>query len=99
MLGIEMIFKIKKKHEVGFKLWLEKLGYSKKELADGSATFSGKGTRKALSYVFLKNDLTGNAACQMLFDEYEMHLRCPNVSSETSENLAKIVANQIMKVA
>ena len=34
-----MIFKIKKKHEAGFKLWLEKLGYSKKELADGSATF------------------------------------------------------------
>lgn len=94
-----MIFKIKKKYEAGFKLWLEKLGYVKKELADGSSTFSGKGTRKALSYVFLKNDLTGNAACQMLFGEYEMHLRCPNVSSETSENLAKIVANQIMKVA
>lgn len=72
-----MIFKIKKKHEAGFKLWLEKLGYAKKELADGSSTFSGKGTRKALSYVFLKKDLTGNAACQVLFDEYEMHLRCP----------------------
>jgi len=41
-----MIFRIKKKHEVGFKLWLEKLGYTKNELADGSSTFSGKGTRK-----------------------------------------------------
>ena len=53
-----MIFRIKKKHEVGFKLWLEKLGYTKNELADGSSTFSGKGTRKTLSYVLLKKDLT-----------------------------------------
>ena len=73
-----MIFRIKKKHEVGFKLWLEKLGYTKKELADGSTTFSGKGTRKALSYVFLKSDLTGNAACQALFGEYEEHLDNPD---------------------
>lgn len=73
-----MIFRIKKKHEVGFKLWLEKLGYIKNELVDGSSTFSGKGTRKILSYVLLKKDLTGNAACQVLFDEYEMHLRCPD---------------------
>ena len=72
-----MIFRIKKKHQVGFKLLLEKLGYTKKELADGSTTFSGKGTRKALSYVFLKSDLTGNAACQVLFDEYEEHLDNP----------------------
>ena len=94
-----MIFRIKKKHQVGFQLWLEKLGYSKKELADGSATFSGKGTRKALSYVFLKSDLTGNAACQVLFDEYEMHLRCPDVSDETSNKLAEMVAANILKVA
>lgn len=73
-----MIFRIKKKHEVGFKLWLGKLGYIKNELTDGSSKFSGKGTRKTLSYVLLKKDLTGNAACQVLFDEYEMHLRCPD---------------------
>ena len=72
-----MIFRIKQKHEAGFKLWLEKLGYTKKDLADGSSTFTGKGTRKTLSYVFLKNDLTGNAACQVLFDEYEEHLDNP----------------------
>lgn len=94
-----MIFRIKKKHEVGFKLWLEKLGYTKNELTDGSSTFSGKGTRKTLSYVLLKKDLTGNAACQMLFDEYEMHLRSPAISDETNENLARVVANQILKVA
>lgn len=72
-----MIFRIKNKHANGFKLWLEKLGYVKKNLADGSTTFSGKGTKKALSYVFVKNDLTGNSACQALYKEYEMHLRSP----------------------
>lgn len=72
-----MIFRIKNKHANGFKLWLEKLGYVKKNLADGSTTFSGKGTKKALSYVFVKNDLTGNSACQALYEEYEMHLRSP----------------------
>lgn len=94
-----MIFRIKNKHADGFKIWLEKLGYVKKVLADGSCTFSGKGTRKALSYVLLRKNLTGNAACQVLFDEYEMHLRSPNLSDETNENLARVVANQIMKVA
>lgn len=79
----------------GWKSWV----MQRKNLQMVALLFSGKGTRKALSYVFLKNDLTGNAACQMLFGEYEMHLRCPNVSSETSENLAKIVANRIMKAA
>ena len=49
---------------------LELLGYVKKVLADGSCTFSGKGTKKSLSYVFVKNDLTGNAACQSLYEEY-----------------------------
>ncbi len=94
-----MIFRIKKKHEVGFKLWLEKLGYIKNELADGSSTFSGKGTRKTLSYVLLKKDLTGNAACQVLFEEYEMHLLCPDVSNETSNKLAEMVAANILRMA
>lgn len=94
-----MIFRIKKKHQVGFQLWLEKLGYSKKELADGSAAFSGKGTRKTLSYVFLKSDLTGNAACQVLFEEYEMHLCCHDVSNETSNKLAEMVAANILRMA
>ena len=37
-----------------------------------------RGTRKTLSYVFLKSDLTGNAACQVLFHEYEEHLDNPD---------------------
>lgn len=72
-----MTFRIKLKHAAGFKLWLELLGYIKKELADGGTTFKGKGARKSLDYVLVKNDLTGNAACQILYREYEMHLRSP----------------------
>ena len=65
-----MIFRIKNKHALAFMIWLELLGYVKKVLTDGSCTFSGKGTKKSLSYVFVKNDLTGNAACQSLYEEY-----------------------------
>lgn len=65
-----MIFRIKNKHALAFMIWLELLGYVKKVLADVSCTFSGKGTKKSLSYVFVKNDLTGNAACQSLYEEY-----------------------------
>ena len=65
-----MIFRIKNKHVLAFMIQLELLGYVKKVLADGSCTFSGKGTKKSLSYVFVKNDLTGNAACQSLYEEY-----------------------------
>jgi hypothetical protein len=65
-----MIFRIKNKHALAFMIWLELLGYVKKVLADGSCTFSGKGTKKSLSYVFVKSDLTGNAACQSLYEEY-----------------------------
>lgn len=65
-----MIFRIKNKHALAFMIWLELPGYVKKVLADGSCTFSGKGTKKSLSYVFVKNDLTGNAACQSLYEEY-----------------------------
>ncbi len=65
-----MIFRIKNKHALAFMIWLELLGYVKKVLSDGSCTFSGKGTKKSLSYVFVKNDLTGNAACQSLYEEF-----------------------------
>ena len=77
-----MIFRIKQKHKAGFSLWLEKIGYAKKDLADGSMTFSGKGARKALSYVFLSTDLSGNTACQALYEEYQGHLIGPLVGLE-----------------
>lgn len=77
-----MIFRIKQKHRAGFSLWLEKIGYTKKDLADGSATFKGKGTSKALSYVLLGVDLSGNAACQKLYEEYRGHLVGPMATLE-----------------
>lgn len=73
-----MIFRIKRKHEVGFKLWLQELGYTMRELSDGSSTFNGIGAKKSLSYALLRKDLTGNSACQVLFNEYEEHLNNPD---------------------
>lgn len=74
-MGVSMIFRIKNKHVVGFKLWLEKLGYLKKELADGGSTFKGKGTK--FDYVLIAKDLTGNRNCQVLYEEYQLHLVSP----------------------
>lgn len=37
-----MIFRIKKKYEAGFKLWLEKLGYIKKNLQMAVLHFQAK---------------------------------------------------------
>lgn len=93
-----MIFRIKQKHAIGFKIWLELLGYVKKVLNDGSVTFTGKGSKKALKYVFLSYDLSGNSACQVLFEEYEMHLRSPDISDETNNKLVEMVVSQL-KVA
>lgn len=90
-----MIFRIKPKHAIGFKIWLELLGYVKKVLNDGSVTFTGKGTKKTLSYVFLGYDLSGNSACQVLFEEYEIHLRSPEISDETNNKLVTMVAAQL----
>jgi len=73
-----MIFKMKNKRVIPFKIWLQLLGYVKKELPDGACTFTGKGTKKALSYVFIGRDLSGNSACQILYDEFELHARSPD---------------------
>lgn len=74
-MGVSMIFRIKNKHVAGFKLWLEKLGYLKKELADGGSIFKGKGTK--FDYVLIAKDLTGNRNCQVLYEEYQLHLVSP----------------------
>lgn len=70
-----MIFRIKNKHIVGFGLWLELLGYLRKELPDGGSTFKGKGTK--LDYVLIAKDLSGNRNCRVLYDEYQVHLVSP----------------------
>ena len=70
-----MMFKIKQKHIEAFKIWLALLGYQKKDLADGGATFKGKGTK--LDYVLIGKDLSGNANCQKLYEEFKVHLVSP----------------------
>ena len=35
-----------------------------------AARSQAKAQKKSLSYVFVKNDLTGNAACQSLYEEF-----------------------------
>lgn len=69
------MFKIKQKHLLAFKIWLALLGYVRKDLADGGATFKGKGTK--LEYVLIDSKLSGNAACQKLYEEFKVHLVSP----------------------
>lgn len=69
------MFKIKQKHLLAFKIWLALLGYQKKDLADGGATFKGKGTK--LEYVLIDSKSSGNAACQKLYEEFKVHLVSP----------------------
>ena len=72
-----MSFYIARKHVLGFTLWLEKLGYMRKDLPDGGYTFKGKGTKQ--DYVLITKDLTGNANCRILYEEYRGHLRAPDL--------------------
>lgn len=69
------MFKIKQKHLDMFKRWLVLLGYAQKDLAGGGATFKGKGTK--LDYVLIGKDLSGNANCQKLYEEFKVHLVSP----------------------
>lgn len=69
------MFKIKQRHLLAFKIWLALLGYKKNDLADGGATFKGKGTK--LDYVLIGKDLSGNANCQKLYEEFKVHLVSP----------------------
>lgn len=69
------MFKIKHKHLEIFKNWLVLLGYTQKDLADGGATFKGKGTK--LDYVLIDSKMGGNSAYQKLYEEFKVHLVSP----------------------
>ncbi len=69
------MFKIKQRHLLAFKIWLALLGYKKNDLPDGGATFKGKGTKQ--DYVLISKDLSGNANCQKLYEEFKVHLVSP----------------------
>ena len=94
---------VKQKNFLGFKIWLEKLGYKVKQLDGGfvaraKSREAQRAYKKSHHYVRVGSDLSGNQAAYELGAEYEMHLRCPAISDETNENLARVIANQIMKV-
>ena len=62
---------VKQKNFLGFKIWLEKLGYSVKTLTDNRGfTFSFK-----KEYGLVTCDLSGNALAMQLGEEFEDHLK------------------------
>jgi len=62
---------VKAKNLVAFRIWLEKLGYSVKNLADNRGfTFSFK-----KEYGLVTCDLSGNALAMQLGEEFEDHLK------------------------
>ncbi|MDQ8974673.1 response regulator [Acinetobacter johnsonii] len=96
---------VKNKNALGLKLWVKLLGYKIKDLAGQGFTARledrelMKQIKKSHHYVLVTDELGGNKAAYELGAEYEMHLCCPAISDESSQKLAEIVANQIMKVA
>ena len=69
---------VKPKNLIIFRLWLIKLGYQIKELADGGFTFKGRTDRKKDSYGFVSRDLNGNDCACRLGRELEEHLVSPD---------------------
>lgn len=62
---------VKAKNLIAFRLWLEKLGYSVRTLADDRGfSFSFK-----KEYGLVTCDLAGNALAQQLGEEFEDHLK------------------------
>lgn len=62
---------VKAKNLLAFRIWLEKLGYSVKSLADNKGfTFSFK-----KEYGLVTCDLSGNALAMQLGEEFEDHLK------------------------
>lgn len=73
---------IKKKNFLGFKIWLEKLGYEVKELDGGfvarvKSREAQKAYKKSHHYVRVGADLSGNPAAHELGAEFERHLAAP----------------------
>ena len=62
---------VKPKNLIAFRIWLEKLGYSVKEMQDGrSFNFRSK-----KQYGLVTKELTGNALAVSLGAEFEEHLK------------------------
>ena len=71
---------VKPKNLLGFKIWLEKLGYDVNALNGGFAARAKsreaqKAYKKSHHYVRVGADLSGNTAAHELGAEYENHLK------------------------
>lgn len=73
---------VKQKNFLGFKIWLEKLGYEVKQLDGGfvgraKSREAQRAHKKSHHYIRIGADLSGNYAAYELGAEYENHLRAP----------------------
>jgi len=59
-------------HVAGFKLWLDKIGYYRKDLPDGGSSF--KNNRAQPRYVLVSGELSLSRGGKQLYKEYKQHL-------------------------
>lgn len=62
---------VKAKNLLAFRIWLEKLGYTVKSLADGQ----GFSFRFEKEYGLVTGDLSGNGLAMQLGEEFEYYLK------------------------
>lgn len=67
-----MSAKISTGHVEGFKIWLDKIGYYRKDLPDGGSSF--KNNRAEPRYVLVSGELTLSRGGKQLYKEYKQHL-------------------------
>lgn len=67
-----MSSRIAVKDLIGFKLWLDKIGYYRKDLPDGGSSF--KNNRAEPRYVLVSGELTLSRGGKQLYKEYKQHL-------------------------
>lgn len=68
---------VKAKNLLGFRIWIEMLGYQIKDMQDGR----GFNFRLKKEYGMVTRDLSGNSLAFKLGKEFEDHLRAPIQSS------------------
>lgn len=67
-----MSSRIAVKDLIGFKIWLDKIGYYRKDLPDGGSSF--KNNRAEPRYVLVSGELTLSRGGKQLYKEYKQHL-------------------------
>ena len=82
---------VKTKNALGLKLWVKLLGYKIKDLAGQGFTARledrelMKRIKKSHHYVLVTDELGGNKAAYELGEDFEQHLRSPNLDDKQHE--------------